>query len=533
MNGHLLAALISLIFSLSICFVVYFKAPKNITRNVYVVFLLVLSFWIFTSCVMWSINNKALAVLLTKINYIFAAFFPALYVHLFYTITESKLKKFMLFLSYTLALIFLSISQTKLFISDLAPYKGLYFVPIPGPAYIFYAICLYIVVGIACCDILIKALRAIGQEKTKLLYFTFGSMFGFLGYSALLALMYRLDFFWADIPHDLFIIGYIGIFAYAIVRHQLMDIEVIIKKTLVYSVLIAIITGAYFVIIYLLERAFSIAAGYQSVPLTIAIIAIFSILFTPLKNRIQWVVDRRFFKGTIDQIEKEKTLLETELERAERLKTVSTLAAGMAHEIKNPLTGIKTFAEYVDKKHNDPEFLGKFKSIVPKEIDKITNIINQLLDYSKTDRTSQKECDIHCILDYVLDLYSNEFIQKHIKLRKSYNSQSPKIICDENQLKQAFINIVLNSIEAMPVGGTITVETKDIDSTLEISIIDTGKGIPKDKLKHLFDPFYTTKDKGTGLGLFIVHQIIENNKGRIEIESELGKGTGVKISFRR
>ncbi|MDB4349780.1 ATP-binding protein [Omnitrophica bacterium] len=310
-----------------------------------------------------------------------------------------------------------------------------------------------------------------------------------------------------------------------------MEIEVIIKKTLVYSTLISIITILYFIVIYLLERVFSIILGYRSVPLAIAIIVLFSIISTPLKNKIQHMIDRFFFKGTIDQIEKEKELLGTELQRAERLKTVSTLAAGMAHEIKNPLTSIKTFIEYMDEKYKDPQFRTKFKSIVPKEIDKITNIINQLLDYSRSERVNVKTCNIHNILDYVSDLYNSVFLNKHIKLHKLYTSKTPNITCDENQLKQAFINIILNSIEAMPNAGEITIQTQDIDNTLEVSIKDTGIGIPKDKIQHLFDPFYTTKEKGTGLGLFIVHQIIQNNKGMIAIESDVNEGTIVKVRF--
>jgi len=284
---------------------------------------------------------------------------------------------------------------------------------------------------------------------------------------------------------------------------------------------------------YMLEMGFSTIIGYHSIPLAIAIITFLSIIFTPLKNRIQRSVDRYFFKGTIDQIEQEKNLLETELQRSERLKTVSTLAAGMAHEIKNPLTSIKTFVEYIDKKYHDPEFKTKFKNIVPKEIDKISSIINQLLDYSKADEVSMKSCEIHCILDYVLDLYNNEFLRKHIKVRKLYNTRSTIIICDENQLKQVFINIVLNGIEAMPEGGELILQTDESNSTIEVSIKDTGTGIAREKLQHLFNPFYTTKEKGTGLGLFIVHQIVQNHKGKIVINSKINKGTMVSIKFTR
>ena len=353
-----------------------------------------------------------------------------------------------------------------------------------------------------------------------------------LGHFALLNFLpvYGINIF----PLGNFFMGsLILLLSYAILRHQLLDINVIIKKTLVYSILISIITIVYFIVVYLLERFSSIVIGYRSIPLAIAVIAFFTILFIPLKNKIQRAIDKHFFKGTIYEIDKEKKLLERELERSERLKTVSHLAAGMAHEIKNPLTSIKTFVEYIDKKYEDPQFKERFKKIVPREIDKISNIISQLLDYSKTDRTALRAINIHNTLDYVLDLHNNEFIKKHIKVEKHYNSDNPTITCDENQIKQALINIILNSMEAMPRGGDIAVETKDTDNSLEISIKDTGSGIPQEKLKDIFNPFYTTKDKGTGLGLFIVHQIIENNRGIIAMDSELGKGTRVRVRFLR
>lgn len=372
--------------------------------------------------------------------------------------------------------------------------------------------------------------QSINIERVRKGLFFYSTLFGFVGGCSAFLVAYGVNIY----PYtQIFIAIYVVISTYAILKHKLMNIEVVIRRTLLYPLLVTIITLIYFIIVWLLEYFFRGVIGYHSVALTIGILTIIVLIFQPLKNKIQYIIDKIFFKGTIEEIGKEKEMLESELQRSERLKTVSTLAAGMAHEIKNPLTSIKTFVEYIDKKYQDPEFRAKFKSIVPKEIDKIANIINQLLDYSRAEKISQKECDIHHILDYVLDLYNNVFLNKHIKLQKLYNSRSPNITCDENQIKQAFVNIILNSTEAMPNGGDLIVQTQDINNSLEISIQDNGIGIPKDKIKHLFDPFYTTKEKGTGLGLFIVHQIIQNNKGRIAIDSDINKGTIVKVRFEK
>ncbi|MDD5487933.1 MAG: ATP-binding protein [Candidatus Omnitrophica bacterium] len=303
------------------------------------------------------------------------------------------------------------------------------------------------------------------------------------------------------------------------------------KKTLIYSLLITVITLSYFLIVYAMERFFSVYVGYHSPWLSILIISFIILIFTPLKNRIQHIIDKYFFRGSIDQIDEENRRLGSELERSERLKSLATLASGMAHEIKNPLTSIKTFSEFVKTRGMDAEFREKFQKIVPQEIDKITNIVNQLLDYSKTDRTRLAECNIHDILDYVLALHNNELIKRGIRLEKAYEARDAGITCDANKLKQAFINLVLNAIEAMGRDGALTVQTEADEKVLTIVIKDTGPGISKENLAHLFDPFFTTKDNGTGLGLFVTHQIITANGGKISVSSEEGKGTEFRVEL--
>jgi len=527
----LLAAAIT---SLVLAGFVYTKNRRRLINVTWSLVCVSTALWSFLFFLMFFVKDKANALVVARLTMLGAILLPPIFLHFTYAFTQKpkeKDYKISLFLSYCFAIFFLISDFTNLFVRDVASKMYYRYYWEPGVLFKFFILGFFIILTKAFFTLAAAHYKAgSSQERTRVKYAFIAAAIGFACGSTPFFLVYNVN-----IPPfgNYLVMAYTFIMTYAIVRHQLLDIQVVIKKTLVYSILVSILTIIYFITVYLSERLFSAMAGYQSVPLTIGIIAIFSIIFVPLKNRIQHSIDKCFFKGTIDQIEHEKHLLETELERSERLKTVSTLAAGMAHEIKNPLTSIKTFVEYVDKKYQNPEFKEKFKSIVPKEIDKITSIINQLLDYSKTDRISLKPCNIHSILDYVLDLHSNEFIKKHIKLKKEYNSQHPEITCDDNQLKQAFINIILNSMEAMPNGGSLTIETENIDNSLQISVKDTGEGIPEEKLKSLFDPFYTTKEKGTGLGLFIVHQIIENNKGKIMIDSEINKGTTIRVGFKK
>jgi signal transduction histidine kinase len=275
---------------------------------------------------------------------------------------------------------------------------------------------------------------------------------------------------------------------------------------------------------------------------------VFTLLFQPLKNFIQSFIDRYFFKGSQATLANELQKAQEELKRTERLKTVGTLAAGMAHEIKNPLTGIKTFTEYLPEKYNDPKFVEKFHKIVSMEVDKINSIVQQLLDFSKPKPLQLREVNVHQIIDQTLSLLSNSLIKYKIKLVRDYDISLPSIRIDPNQMQQVFCNLFLNSIEAMKQGGQLTITTvnkilqssglQDEQSllqenypTAQITISDTGKGISKKDLEHIFDPFYTTKETGTGLGMSIIYGIIKEHKGEIRVESGHGKGTSIVIKL--
>ncbi|MGB2661640.1 MAG: ATP-binding protein, partial [Candidatus Omnitrophota bacterium] len=319
------------------------------------------------------------------------------------------------------------------------------------------------------------------------------------------------------------------IMTYAIAKHNLLNINIVIRKGLVYSVLISIITIFYTVIALLVENLFRGIIGYRSLPITIFTITLLVIFFQPLKNRIQKIIDKYFFHGTIDQIDEENIKLREELQKSEKLKAVATLAAGMAHEIKNPLTSIKTFNEYLPSKHKDLNFVNKFNKIVGDEVDRINYIVKQLLEFSKPSELELKETNVTELLDETLDLLNNDFLKHNIKLEKKY-SPLPPLKIDPLQIKQVFLNILLNAIDSMKGGGVITIEARE-SKEITIAIADTGKGIEKEDLKRIFDPFFSKKEDGTGLGLSVVHGIIEKHGGKISVESAPDKGTCFEIAL--
>ena len=261
----------------------------------------------------------------------------------------------------------------------------------------------------------------------------------------------------------------------------------------------------------------------------IALVLIIAITFKPFEIFLNRYFDRKFFRGTIYEILKQRVILEKELERRERMKSVGILAAGLAHEIKNPLVAINTFAEYLPTKYKDPEFREKFTRIVQAEVRRVNSILQSLLAYSKSSALDLKIFDIGSVIQEILDLQSEELIRK--KIQSEYTGTAPKVLADPDQIKQALLNLIMNATDAMKDGGRLTVASKPSKHGVELTIEDTGCGIPADKIRHIFDPFYSNKDHGTGLGLAITHSIIENNKGKIAVTSVINKGTKFTISL--
>jgi len=231
--------------------------------------------------------------------------------------------------------------------------------------------------------------------------------------------------------------------------------------------------------------------------------------------------------------------MEKDLHRADRLAAVGTLASSIAHEIRNPLVSIKTFAQLVPRKFNNRDFLDKFNTIVPEEMERLENILNQLLNFGRPSGPEFHSIDVEEVIDTILRLMNTELSQSNIQVIKLYGNDVPQIMADGEQLKQVFMNLVLNAIQAMPEGGSLRVITalrresagKNISDFVSIEFQDTGCGIPEKNFDNLFSPFFTTKEGGTGLGLSISHRIIKEHNGHISVESELGKGTTFAIKL--
>lgn len=219
--------------------------------------------------------------------------------------------------------------------------------------------------------------------------------------------------------------------------------------------------------------------------------------------------------------------LEEETKRSERLSALGNLAAGVAHEIRNPLNTVAIAAQRLKSEFsvesNQTEYEIFLKSIID-ETKRLNNIVNQFLSLTKAQKLSLVSVNIREFLEELLTLVKLEAEEKRISLKTNFKTEATLKI-DREEMKKALLNIILNAIQATEPEGKITVTTPKSDGNFLIKISDTGKGIPKEDLSKVFQPYFTTKERGTGLGLSIAHRIISDHKGKIEVESEIGKGT--------
>jgi signal transduction histidine kinase len=228
-------------------------------------------------------------------------------------------------------------------------------------------------------------------------------------------------------------------------------------------------------------------------------------------------------------------LTKTQVKMAEndKMAIIGTLAAGMAHEIRNPITTIRVFSEYVPDRSKDEAFTDKYRITVLKEVDKIDHIIQTLIDFSGAEQVLPI-CGVS-VYDAVDELMSiiaqNKDVVGRIQFANNISVDLKKISVNKEELDEIILNLTQNAIHAISNKGTITFNAEEKNKSVIIEISDTGNGMSEEIVAHIFDPFFTTKSKGFGLGLFVVKELVQRNKGEICVESRLGKGTIFKIRF--
>lgn len=236
-----------------------------------------------------------------------------------------------------------------------------------------------------------------------------------------------------------------------------------------------------------------------------------------------------------EEVEKKTKSLEManeSLRKKDRMESLGILMAGIAHEIRNPLTSIKTYAELLPKKYDNPKFREMISKDIPYEIERLNNLINELLEYSKPKKAFKENTNLYEVIEKILALTANKIQKENVKI----NIDIPKkifIYADKDHLKQIIINLILNGIESLNKDQKlINISTMESLGKTYLMIEDNGCGMDKEELNKIYDPFYTTKASGTGLGLFVCYQLMEENNGKIHVSSAKDEGTSFILEFK-
>jgi len=223
------------------------------------------------------------------------------------------------------------------------------------------------------------------------------------------------------------------------------------------------------------------------------------------------------------------------LGRADRLSALGMLAAGVAHEIRNPLVSVRTFIQLLPERLADEEFRTEFRELALGEIERICALINDLLAFSRPAPTERAPTDLNELVAQIARLLEAEARRRDVAVAFHGEADLPRVVADEAQVKQVLMNLLLNALQACGSHGSVEITTRSEEERGErwctVTIADSGAGIPPEHVEQIFDPFFTTKDAGSGLGLFIARQIVTEHGGHITTAPRPGGGTAFTIHF--
>ncbi len=232
----------------------------------------------------------------------------------------------------------------------------------------------------------------------------------------------------------------------------------------------------------------------------------------------------------LKKLKEELKKVKVELKKQKKLASIGTMASSIAHEIKNPLVAVKTFFDLFPTKHDDVEFRDSFSLIVKREVERINELVTQLLDFARPKKPQFEDVDLQRIIRDTLDLLAIHIKDSNVNVAYKDGASLPKVRADREQISRVFMNIILNGVQAMHQGGALEISCSPNKNKLETSIKDNGTGISDQDLEQIFEPFFSTKHKGSGLGLCICQQIIQDHEGEILVHSS-PKGTEFKITI--
>jgi len=690
-TSYIISCALTGTLSLLLGIFVYLKNRSSILNQVCMFLNLSISLWSWSLFARELVYEKTIALFFVRLCYVGAVLIPAFFLHFVSSLVKQERNR-LIFFAYALSLIYLAFVFTPLFIKDVGPILSFRFYGMPGTVYPLYAFSFVTVTGYSHYILIRHFKKSEGQTRNQIRYLLFAAFIGFFGGVSTFLPIFNIEVF----PFGFYLISlYVLIVSYAIAKHRLMDINIVLKKGTTYFLLILLLFVPSFLLIIFSQKLFFNQINYLFSAIIFLLLLLVVDLFYRIKPETEKAVEQFLFRGRYDYREtlgkfskamvtildlqslskriietitqtmgvekaslflwnEEKaeyslfesknvkmtastpilsksdplphylqkigeiiireelakganipglndvvskmSLLEAEvsipfiskgqligminlshkfnkdiyshediellstlanqtaiaienarlyedlkrsksyIRRADRLASLGTLTAGLAHEIRNPLVAIKTLTQLLPERIDDEEFRTQFLQIASGEVDRISSLVTELLEFARPSDPKLESEDINTILDGMILLVSTETKKKQIDITKDYSSDVPPIQVDREQIKQVFLNILLNGIEATSENGKITVRTRYFmkpggDPYAQIEFADTGCGIPEEYIEDIFNPFFTTKSTGSGLGLSISNQIIQDHRGYIDVESRLGKGSSFFINL--
>jgi len=528
-----MALFITALASLILGLFVWLKDIKKTSNITLGLLSLAIAFWAFAQFMGGIFDEKWLVLFWSRLGIAAACFIPVFFLHFILSlIDKTKFETKLIKIVYGLGLIFLLLDLTKLFVADVGPTMGYKFYPKAGVVYPFFAVFLFAVFIYAFVRLVLALKLEQGEKKNQLTYVFIACLIAFLGGATTFFPIWNIDL---PILTTYVLPIYLLITVYAIVKHRLLDISIIIREGLIYSVLTLVFAGFY-VLAVLFTNSYLQTLGHFGPFITSLLVVIVSaFIFLPLRNRLQAIVDRIFYRGeyrfqkTIDDLSEENKKLFAKLLQADKLAALGTLAAGMAHEIKNPLASMKGLTQVLPENLNDQAFLTRYQEVVERQINRINDIVEKLLNFGQPQQLEIKEINLTRVINDVLSLIEPQLIKNDVEVEKKLHG-AIMIEADEANLSQVFMNLFLNAIQAMPDSGKLALCSKlEPGGRVLLEVTDTGEGIGEAALGKIFDPFYTTKAQGSGMGLAVAYRIVNEHHGEIQVESAPKKGTTFKI----
>jgi len=415
---------------------------------------------------------------------------------------------------------------------------------------IYYTICFVwwqVLVAITTYLLLRYYMAVMPEKKTVMKCLLVGFPMGFIGGTSNFFQSWGLEIYpWGNfgVPFYVLIIGY------AIFQYKFLDISFVLRKGVVYSLLIAIVSGMYFVTILLFEPVISRVVGEAGTASGLLAAILLGVVYAPMRLRLEFFVDQTIFRGYHQQITHQNQMIQEELARTEKFTTMSKITEGVIEEINTPLKDINSYSKEGLSKLENKEFVMQAAVTIDQQVDVINELLQKLLKFSNPEALALQNASIHNVIDDVLDILKKEFEEKKIELVSDFQTKGGEFLkIDPAQIRQALYNLCHYSAQSMAeTGCTLVIHTglkhaslvrqeksdSQVEKFFEVIIKGTGKGIPQEKLATIFDPFHGGRgqaEEKTGLELSIAHRIIKDHGGYIFVESEQEKGTTFTVEL--